>query len=195
MPYIHKIFEKATIRSVADYLLFGLGPDADTRDYEERLDELYNKFEEAVRKYDSNPTSELLDLSNELTSETASVYTEIGLQLGVLLALDVVTNLRCEKDLKRFNMTMGNEDDNLISKFYKMQEATCLQEILMKDKEYQKAEHDIKESTKKLKTVLSYDEDSDIVQELLEKLDNKIRIYGKVTYIQGFHDAIHVLNS
>lgn len=106
MPYIHKIFEKATIRSVVDFLLFGLGPDEDTRDYEERLDELYNKFEEAVRKYDSNPTSELLDLSNELSSETASVYTEIGLQLGVLLVLDVVTNLRCEKDLKRCNMTM-----------------------------------------------------------------------------------------
>lgn len=47
MPYIHKIFEKATIRSIADYLLFGLGPDEDTRDYEERLDELYNKFEGA----------------------------------------------------------------------------------------------------------------------------------------------------
>ena len=118
MPYIHKIFEKATIRSVVDFLLFGLGPDEDTRDYEERLDELYNKFEEAVRKYDSNPTSELLDLSNELSSETASVYTEIGLQLGVLLVLDVVTNLRCEKDLKRCNMTMGNENENLISKFY-----------------------------------------------------------------------------
>ena len=195
MPYIHKIFEKATIRSVVDFLLFGLGPDEDTRDYEERLDELYNKFEEAVRKYDSNPTSELLDLSNELSSETASVYTEIGLQLGVLLVLDVVTNLRREKDLKRCNMTMGNEDENLISKFYEMQEATYLQETLMKDKEYQKAEHDIIESTKKLKTVLSYDGDSDIVQELLEKLDNKIRIYGKVTYIQGFHDAIHILNS
>ena len=65
----------------------------------------------------SNPTSELLDLSNELSSETASVYTEIGLQLGVLLVLDVVTNLRCEKDLKRCNMTMGNENENLISKF------------------------------------------------------------------------------
>lgn len=195
MPYIHKIFEKATIRSVVDFLLFGLGPDEDTRDYEERLDELYNKFEEAVRKYDSNPTSELLDLSNELSSETASVYTEIGLQLGVLLVLDVVTNLRCEKDLKRCNMTMGNENENLISKFYKMQEATYLQETLMKDKEYQKAEHDIIESTKKLKTVLSYDGDSDIVQELLEKLDNKIRIHGKVTYIQGLHDAIHILNS
>ena len=195
MPYIHKIFEKATIRSIADYLLFGLGPDEDTRNYEERLDELYNKFEEAVRKYDSNPTSELLDLSNELSSETASVYTEIGLQLGVLLVLDVVTNLRRGKDFKRCNTTMENEDENLISEFYKMQEATYLQETLMKDKEYQKAEHDIIESTKKLKTVLSYDGDSDIVQELLEKLDNKIRIHGKVTYIQVFHDAIHILNS
>ena len=156
MPYIHKIFEKATIRSVVDFLLFGLGPDEDTRDYEERLDELYNKFEEAVRKYDSNPTSELLDLSNELSSETASVYTEIGLQLGVLLVLDVVTNLRCEKDLKRCNMTMGNENENLISKFYKMQEATYLQETLMKDKEYQKAEHDIIESTKKAASEISF---------------------------------------
>ena len=44
MPYIHKIFEKATIRSVVDFLLFGLGPDEDTRDYEERLDELYNNL-------------------------------------------------------------------------------------------------------------------------------------------------------
>ena len=31
MRYIYKILEKATIRSIADYLLFGLGPDEDTR--------------------------------------------------------------------------------------------------------------------------------------------------------------------
>ena len=40
------------------------------------------RFEKAVGKYDKNPTSELLDLCNELSSETASVYTEIGLQAG-----------------------------------------------------------------------------------------------------------------
>ena len=97
MPCIHKIFEKATIRSVVDFLLFGLGPDEDTRDYEERLDELYNKFEEAVRKYDSNPTSELLDLSNELTSETASVYMEIGVQAGILLMMDMIKNTSGKK--------------------------------------------------------------------------------------------------
>ena len=88
-----KIFERATIRGVADYLLFGLGPDEDDRSYEERLDEIYMRFEKAVGKYDENPTSELLDLCNELSSETASVYMEIGLQAGILLMVDMIRNM------------------------------------------------------------------------------------------------------
>lgn len=51
-------------------------------------------FEKAVAKYDKNPTSELLDLSNEVTSETASVYMEIGIQVGVLLMMDMIKNIR-----------------------------------------------------------------------------------------------------
>lgn len=186
MPYIHKIFEKATIRSIADYLLFGLGPDEDTRDYEERLDELYNKFEEAVRKYDSNPTSELLDLSNELTSETASVYTEIGLQLGMLLFLDMTNNYR------QVGKIAGKEDraKSILNKLYQIQQVSELQETLIKDKEYQKAEQEIKESTAKLKSILP----DGIMQDLFEKIENKARMYGKAAYEQGFHDAVHVLD-
>ena len=95
---VDKIFERATIRGVADYLLFGLGPDEDDRSYEERLDEIYMRFEKAVGKYDENPTSELLDLCNELNSETASVYTEIGLQAGILLMMDMIGNMNQEKE-------------------------------------------------------------------------------------------------
>ena len=95
---VDKIFERATIRGVADYLLFGLGPDEDDRSYEERLDEIYMRFEKAVGKYDKNPTSELLDLCNELSSETASVYTEIGLQAGILPMMDMIGNMNQEKE-------------------------------------------------------------------------------------------------
>ncbi len=95
--YIDKIFERATIRGIADYLLFGLGPDEDDRSYEERLDEPYMRFEKAVEKYDKSQTSELLDLCNEVSSETASVYMEIGLQAGILLMMDVVKNISREK--------------------------------------------------------------------------------------------------
>ena len=94
---VDKIFERATIRGVADYLLFGLGPDEDDRSYEEWLDEIYMRFEKAVGKYDKNPTSELLDLCNELSSETASVYTEIGLQAGILLMMDMIRNMNEKK--------------------------------------------------------------------------------------------------
>ena len=92
--FVDKIFERATIRGIADYLLFGLGPDKDERSYEERLDEVYMKFEKAVQKYDKSKTSELLDLCNEVSSETASVYMEIGLQAGMLLMVDMIKNMK-----------------------------------------------------------------------------------------------------
>ena len=96
--YVDKIFERATIRGIADYLLFGLGPDEDDRSYEERLDEPYMRFEKAVEKYDKSQTSELLDLCNEVSSETASVYMEIGLQAGILLMADMLKNISQKKD-------------------------------------------------------------------------------------------------
>ncbi len=91
--YIDKIFERATIKGIADYLLFGIGPDEDNRSYEERLEEPFRRFEKAVAKYDKSPTSELLDLSNEVTSEVASVYMEIGMQVGMKLMMDVMRNM------------------------------------------------------------------------------------------------------
>ena len=44
MQSIDQIFERATIRGIVDYLLFGIGPNADNRSYEERLEELYARF-------------------------------------------------------------------------------------------------------------------------------------------------------
>lgn len=98
--FADKIFERATIRGIADYLLFGLGPDEDDRSYEERLDEVYMKFEKAVQKFDKSMTSELLDLCNEVSSETASVYMEIGLQAGILLMVDMMKNVSGKQDEK-----------------------------------------------------------------------------------------------
>ncbi len=95
--FVDKIFERATIQGIADYLLFGMGPDQDNRSYEERLDEPYMRFEKAVEKYDKSKTSELLDLCNEVSSETASVYMEIGLQVGILLISDMIKNKSREK--------------------------------------------------------------------------------------------------
>ena len=107
--YVDKIFERATMRGIADYLLFGLGPDEDDRSYEERLDEPYMRFEKAVEKYDKSKTSELLDLCNEVSSETASVYMEIGLQAGILLMVDMIKNISGKEQRK--GIPSGEERD------------------------------------------------------------------------------------
>ena len=106
--FADKIFERATIRGIADYLLFGLGPDEDDRSYEERRDEPYMRFEKAVEKYDKSKTSELLDLCNEVSSETASVYMEIGLQVGVLIIMDLIQNISNNQNNEIFKNKFEN---------------------------------------------------------------------------------------
>ena len=101
--FVDKIFERATIRGIADYLLFGMGPNQDNRSYEERLDEPYMRFEKAVEKYDKCKTSDLLDLCNEVSSEMASVYMEIGLQVGVLIIMDLIQNISNNQNNEIFN--------------------------------------------------------------------------------------------
>ena len=93
--YVDKIFERATIRGIADYLLFGLEPDEDDRSYEERLDEPYMKFEKAVEKYDKSKTSELLDLCNEVSSETASVYMAFVFFVFPVIRSEEISAIRC----------------------------------------------------------------------------------------------------
>ena len=137
-----KIFERATIRGVADYLLFGVGPDKDNRSYEERLDDLYIKFEKAAKKYDNSPTSELLDLSNELSSETASVYAEIGPQAGILLMKDMVKNISIQKEIPIPDFENGKDEFNvnaiLLEGMYKERVESVLEDVLQKDECYQK---------------------------------------------------------
>ena len=44
--YIEKIFERATIRGIADYLLFGSGPEEDNRSYPEDEEVITNPDQE-----------------------------------------------------------------------------------------------------------------------------------------------------
>lgn len=101
MKIAAKIFEKATIRGLADYLIYGLPPEPDERDYNARLDETYNEFEKIALKYDPNGASDLLSSANNMTCENACVYLEIGIQAGFLLIADMMKNIQgeCQGDI------------------------------------------------------------------------------------------------
>ena len=134
MQSINQIFERATIRGIVDYLLFGIGPKADNRSYEERLEEPYARFEKEVAKHDPSPSSKLLDLSNELTSETASVYTEIGLQIAMVLMKDMIKNISGDTHdtLERITPESSafNTNTTILEGMYKERVERALKEVL-----------------------------------------------------------------
>ena len=77
MKLVEEIFEKATVRGFVDYLLYGLPPESEERNYQARLDEPYLEYEKVALEYDSNGASELLSLVNAMTCENAHFYVRI----------------------------------------------------------------------------------------------------------------------
>ncbi len=197
MSFIKGIFERATIRGVADYLLFGLGPDEDNRDYEERLEEPYMRFEKAVAKYDKNPNSELLELSNEITSETASVYTEIGLQVGMLLMKDMIDNVgRARQDKTKVgeeHPVVSKANKTLLEGLYKEQVEQALQDVLEKDEKYRKVNEMTKQKIKEIDKIELSQGEWKIIDRALSATNERCAEYGRVSYRQGFLDAVRLL--
>lgn len=197
MAQIKDIFEKATIRGIVDYLLFGLGPDEDNRSYEERLEEPYLRFEKAVAKYDKEPNSELLDLSNEITSETASVYTEIGLQVGILLMKDMLENVGRERQdeakVSDENPVVSNANKTLLEGLYKERVEHALKDILEKDEKYRQVNEMTKQRVKEIDKIEFSQGEWEIIDRALSATNERSAEYGRVAYRQGFLDAVSLL--
>ena len=103
MKFSGKIFERATIGGIADYLLFGADQTDERRDYETRLDEAYERFDKAICVYDEEEQKNLNEIMNDLLGEAINVYMEIGLQSGILLMQDMIRNVEVGKQENKIN--------------------------------------------------------------------------------------------
>lgn len=110
MKFAEKIFERATVKGIADYLLYGMVPDRDGRSYERRLDDADLAYEKVAKQYDEDGASVLLSAANELANENASVYMELGLQAGILLIADLFQNIYWERN-QAVNSTVLNNHE------------------------------------------------------------------------------------
>lgn len=107
MKFAEKIFERASVKGIADYLLYGMVPDRDDRSYEVRLDDADLVFKKVAKQYDEDGASVLLSAANELVNENASVYMELGLQTGFLLITDLCQNI-CRERYQTVNSKVPN---------------------------------------------------------------------------------------
>ena len=197
MQSIDQIFERATIRGIVDYLLFGIGPNADHRSYEERLEEPYARFEKEVAKHDPSPSSKLLDLSNELTSETASVYTEIGLQIAMVLMKDVIKNINedTHDTLEKITPESSafNTNTTILEGMYKERVERALEEVLEKGEKHWRVNEETKQKIKDIDQIELTKDEWEIIDTALSAVNARSAEYGRVAYQQGFLDAVSLL--
>nr|WP_308747473.1 hypothetical protein [uncultured Bariatricus sp.] len=199
MKFTEEIFKRATIRGVADYLLFGLAPDEDNRDYETRLDDTYDEFEKLALQCEKEKQFELLNLENAMTSEAASVYTEIGLQVGIMLMEDMAQNTSNgnRRVVFHHNMKSGERKISEVKELLKLaadsMKNRTLNELLENDTEYQKRFKEEKEALKAVDELELSEEQRDIVDTLIARKDEAEFDYHVNTYMAGMLDAYEIL--
>lgn len=199
MKFTEEIFKRASIRGVADYLLFGLAPNEDTRDYETRLDDTYEEFEKLALKCEKKKQFELLNLANAMSSEAASVYTEIGLQVGIMLMADLAQNIgkRNKRVVFHHNMKSGERKMSEVKELLKLaadsMKNRTLNELLENDTEYQKRFKEEKEALKAVDELELSEEQRDIVDTLIARKDEAEYDYHVNSYMAGMLDAYEIL--
>lgn len=199
MKFTEEIFKRASIRGVADYLLFGLAPNEETRDYETRLDDTYEEFEKLALKCEKEKQFELLNLANAMSSEAASVYTEIGLQVGIMLMADLAQNIgkRNKRVVFHHNMKSGERKMSEVKELLKLaadsMKNRTLNELLENDTEYQKRFKEEKEALKAVDELELSEEQRDIVDTLIARKDEAEYDYHVNSYMAGMLDAYEIL--
>lgn len=98
MDYIKEIFERCTMDKVSTYLLCGAEAcESSAEGYEERLKNIRTKINAWIK----SQFPEFEDFDNQsshlrsLTTELENVYFQIGLQAGVMLAVEAMGKTEC----------------------------------------------------------------------------------------------------
>lgn len=223
MSFTKNIFERATVKGVADYLLYGMVPDRDDRSYEERLDDADLAYEEVARQYDEDGFSMLLSAANTLVNENASVYMELGLQAGFLLIADLFQNISrgnspaVNRKVSSSNTANGSDSDSgdsdtagetethcpdtawnanktVLQQWSRNRLDTALEDTLRKDRNYQKSKQNAKTKADKLSKDLFTESQWELIDDALEESNASASEYGRVAYQQGLFDTLDLLS-
>lgn len=216
MKFAEKIFERATVKGIADYLLYGMVPDRDDRNYEARLDDADLAYEKVAKQYDEDGASVLLSAANDLANEHASVYMELGLQAGFLLITDLFQNICRERKQAGYSMASDNdkaqEEQNpdaesdtesdtsieskirhtVLQQFIRNRLDTALEDTLRKDRKYQKSKQSAEEKAGRLAKDMFTPEQWELIEDALDDSNASGSEYGRVAYQQGLFDALDI---
>lgn len=100
MSYISDIFNRLHIQHIREFLLHGVEEiNISEKNYKERIDEAAKPVTEVIRQKfpDTEECEKLINMVYHCTSIYEEVYMEIGLQCGLMLAVQVLGNSQTDK--------------------------------------------------------------------------------------------------
>ncbi|HCA30123.1 MAG TPA: hypothetical protein DEP23_11420 [Ruminococcaceae bacterium] len=100
MSYISDIFNRLHIQQIREFLLHGVEEiNISDKSYKERIDEAAKPVIEVIRQkfLDTEGCEELINMIYHCTSIYEEVYMEIGLQCGLMLAVEILGNSQTDK--------------------------------------------------------------------------------------------------
>ena len=99
MNYIDEIFARGNLQKISSFLLYGTENEIDPRPYKERLETVHHTM--IHRLHEKYPNEEefenMMSFVYHYSSEAEAVYLEIGLQIGMALAIQFYQNTKDSK--------------------------------------------------------------------------------------------------
>ena len=223
MNFAKNIFERATVRGVADYLLYGMVPDRERRSYETRMDDADLAFEKVAKQYGEDGASVLLSAANALVNENASVYMELGLQAGFLLVTNLFQNISREntpavnrkvsssRTADDSNSGSGDSDtasdpeahcpdiewntgNTVLQELIRHRLDTALEDTLRKDRNYQESKQRAEAKAGRLSKDIFTERQWELINDALEENNASASEYGRLAYQQGIFDVLDFLS-
>lgn len=173
------------------------------QEYQKRIDQSYDKlFEKLENTYEqtNRRDSRLLNILMDFAQEHDNIYFEIGVLLGTKLCkIKEHDYKKCLKDSIRnilkngyaFNIT--DEDKKLLTELFLTQTSCTIETALAQDEDYQTIRNKARQKTKELDKLKLDKKEWLLIDEALCANNAREAEYGRVTYCQGFIDAIKLL--
>ena len=204
MREMNEIFDKVKLENLITHFLDRTDSKyMMTEEYDEKLSQSYDKlFEELEYMYEQadRHDNRLFDVITDFAQEHDNIHLEIGMILGAKLCKNMEQGYRkCFKSsiqniLKNgYNLNMTSEDKQLLTDLFLARADNAIEASIKEDKDYQAINNKAHQKIKELDKLGLNKEEWSLVDRALCASNDRGAEYGRVTYCQGFMDAMKLL--
>lgn len=204
MQELKEMFDKEKLENlISHFMEQDNSDDTLAKNYDEKLSQSYDKlYEELEGMYEQadREDNRLFDVITDFAREHDNTYFEIGVILGAKLCKNMERGYKkcfkssIENILKYgYDFSMTDEDKKLLTDLFLARADYSIEKALQEDKDYQDISYKSTQTIKELDKLGLSKKEWVLIDRALSSSNDRGAEYGRVTYCQGFIDAMKLL--